>query len=92
MSTDVSFLYEVCQKIEESDEKIRMTVIKNLPSTCKHNVEYVNQNIEVGDVLAQLLNVHDSHELTLVNNSLCALLRKHPKVLHQFKELFNFLI
>ncbi|KAJ1347074.1 Apoptosis inhibitor 5 [Parelaphostrongylus tenuis] len=58
------------------DVEVRKLVIMGLPSTCRHNTDYVDQ---VGDVLAQLLNVDDKHELLLVKKSLSSVLSSHPK-------------
>ncbi|KAE9414007.1 hypothetical protein Angca_004537, partial [Angiostrongylus cantonensis] len=58
------------------DVEVRKLVIMGLPSTCRHSSDYVDQ---IGDVLAQLLNVQDRHELLLVKKSLSAVLFRHPK-------------
>ncbi|XP_068222629.1 apoptosis inhibitor 5 isoform X1 [Palaemon carinicauda] len=66
-------LFDLC---EDDDVAIRKQAIKDLPTLCKGKTELVPK---VADILAQLLQMEDSGELTTVQNSLVQLLKTDAK-------------
>jgi len=66
-------LLDLC---EDEDVNIRKQAIRDLPTICKDSTEYVPK---ITDILTQLLVTEDISELQVVNASLVAVYRLHPK-------------
>ncbi|KAG0723951.1 Apoptosis inhibitor 5-A [Chionoecetes opilio] len=66
-------LFDLC---EDEDVTIRKQAIRDLPSLCKGRTELVPK---VADILAQLQQVEDQAELSIVHNSLATLLKTDAK-------------
>lgn len=56
--------------------QIRKQAVKDLPSLCKENKKHVRK---IADILAQLLQVGDTSELSVVHNSLMTLFKLDAK-------------
>ena len=52
--------------------QIRRSAIKELPNICKENTDHL---LRIADVLAQLLQSDDPHEVTIVNSALMSLFK-----------------
>lgn len=65
--------FDLC---EDDDVAIRKQAIKDLPSLCKDNKDHTHR---IADILAQLLQSDDTTELSVVNNSLLAIIKLDPR-------------
>lgn len=74
--TKVTLIMKMALKLQNVLFQIRKQAIKDLPSFCKGHKEHTQR---ISDILAQLLQSEDPTEISIVQNSLLAILKNDPK-------------
>ena len=72
----IDAIFDLC---EEADVTIRKTAVKDLGALCKDKECPVEQVTRIADILTQLLQTSDAHELTQVQQSLLIAFTQHPQ-------------